>query len=112
MSQEVLLSIKFDVNHVDCISMSLVDSKKWEEIKQFLGKDAYKLFVLQPYVSDPPVHVYGDVFTAEKILTSIREIADPIKVNAFKQLHGTKFYTGFNFITDLFYNYEEEKISF
>lgn len=107
MSDKIILSINFTVNHVDCISMGLVTYDKWDEIKDFLINYTEDISI-SPYVSDPPHHMYGDTYDANRILKDIKIIDNVYKVKAFKILYGQYFFTGCNFIKDIIAYHDSE----
>lgn len=101
---EVLLTLKFDLEGVDCVSMRIVKISYWDKIKVVLSEHDIEI---TPYGCGEGVEFHGKEFDSKRFLKEIKAEYNEKKIESFKTLFGETFYTGDGLLSNLFDKVDE-----
>lgn len=105
--QELVISLTFEIENIDLVSMRCITKKKWLEMKKFFLSKGKKT-VVTAYKSCPPMEFYGKDYSGNDLLKCIHVIENKEKVDAFKVFHGTSFSSDEDIFDDILDKMDED----
>lgn len=111
MTQRALISITFEMEHVDCINYRVVSKEELDLLLSYCQKNPNTV-VCQAYSNPSPIEIVGDEFTGSSFLESLDIQEDEEAVKAFEFLFDSNtFFTGDDIIGQVFNHINNDLIS-